>query len=31
MFYVLVMLIHQSSIDIIGEPHEVLERYRQLG
>ncbi len=25
------MLIHQSRIDMIGEPHEVLERYRQLG
>jgi ABC-type polysaccharide/polyol phosphate transport system ATPase subunit len=25
------MLIHQSRIDMIGEPNEVLERYRQLG
>jgi len=25
------MLIHQSRIDMIGDPHEVLERYRQLG
>lgn len=25
------MLIHQSRIDMIGDPHEVLERYHQLG
>jgi len=25
------MLIHQSRIDMIGDPNEVLERYRQLG
>ncbi len=25
------MLIHQSRIDMIGEPNEVLERYRQMG
>jgi len=26
-----VMLIHQSRIEMIGDPHEVLERYRMLG
>jgi ABC-type hemin transport system ATPase subunit len=25
------LLIHQSRIEMIGDPHDVLERYHQLG